>query len=858
MNHRKKVEGSSKLLYILIMTAGVFMAGTVLFSLLAGIRINFIFTELINSAMQVKVNITEARREFLTNIDEPTDSTLSNAWDYLNLAEFNTNLLFEERDKIGIFALPVKDAKLKQQIQQLQKLLIEYKELTGKVTLNQKDKINDADHKKWEDLFQVVENQSIAIQNELNKLLTTHIQNFKIIQFVLIGATLLLSFLSIFVFYRYEKQRTTFTRRLNEASSTIETRAHKTTLTEEALQETQRRLSTLVQNLPGMVYRCKNDSEHTMEYVSEMCLLITGHKAEDLINNKKTVFADLVLPEDKTKRREQIQLAVEERKPFQLVYRIKTASGFEKWVWEQGVGIYSEKEDELIAFEGFITDITEQKSVQDQLSLQSNALEAAANGILITDKDGKILWTNNAFTTLTGYTLKEVMGLKPNIFKSDEHADSFYAHMWSVILSGNTWRGEIINKRKNGEKYFEEMTITPVKNSAGEIINFVSIKQDISERKKSEDNLRESELRFRGLYENATVGIYRTSIDGNILMANPTLLKILGYGSFDEISNVEAKDTYLDIETRGQFKQQLLLMGKIHGFESKWKKKNGEVIYIRESARLVRNEDERPIYFEGSIEDITEKKKAEEELIIAKEKAEQSDKLKTEFLSQMSHEIRTPLNVIINFSDLMREELQDKVDRDLTEGFAVVDAEGKRIMRTIDMIINMSQLQTGQYEYNPEKFNIYESILANVYQEYSEIAKRKNVQIGLTVKAVDPYVYADEFSVHQIFLHLLDNAVKFTMKGKIEVTLGRDSRNRLYVDVVDTGIGISEEYQKLLFTPFTKEEMGYTKRFEGNGLGLALSKRYCELNNATIKVKSIKGKGTAFRVTFFENASGNL
>lgn len=854
MNHRKKAEGSSKFLYILIMSAGVFMACAVLFSMLAGIRINFIFTELINSSMRVKVNITEAQREFLANINEPADSTLNSAWDYISLAEFNTNLLFEEREKLGIFALPVKDANLKQQIQQLQKLLVEYKNLSEKVAA---DSSTDTDRVEWRSQFDIIQSQAQIIQNELNKLLTTHIYNFKIIQFVLIGATLLLSFLSIFVFYRYEKQRSIFTRRLNEASTTIETRAHRTTLTEEALQETQRRLSTLVQNLPGIVYRCKNDSDFTMEYVSDMCLLITGYRAEELINNKTKAFTDLILTEDKTKRREEIQLAVEERKPFQLVYRIKTASGFEKWIWEQGVGIYSDTEDEPIAMEGFITDITEQKSIQDQLSLQSNALEAAANGIMITDKDGKILWTNNAFNILTGYTLKEVMGLKPSIFKSGEHADSFYAHMWSVILSGSTWRGEIINKRKNGEKYYEEMTITPVKNPSGEIVNFVSIKQDISERKKAEESLRESELRFRGLYENATVGIYRTSIEGKILMANPTLLKILGYNSYEEISNIDTKDAYLNEETREHFKQQLLLMGRIHGFESKWKKKDGEIIYIRESARLVRNEDERPIYFEGSIEDITENKKAEEELIIAKEKAEQSDKLKTEFLSQMSHEIRTPLNVIINFSDLIREELQDKVDHDLSEGFAVVDAEGKRIMRTIDLIINMSQLQTGQYESNPEKFNIYESVLANVYQEYSELAKKKNIQIGLTVKAVDPYIYADEFSVHQIFLHLLDNAVKFTMKGKIEITLGRDSRKRLYVDVVDTGIGISEEYQKLLFTPFTKEEMGYTKRFEGNGLGLALTKRYCELNNASIKVKSIKGKGTAFRVTFMENNIDN-
>jgi len=166
------------------------------------------------------------------------------------------------------------------------------------------------------------------------------------------------------------------------------------------------------------------------------------------------------------------------------------------------------------------------------------------------------------------------------------------------------------------------------------------------------------------------------------------------------------------------------------------------------------------------------------------------------------------------------------------------------------MIVNMSQLQTGQYDFKPNEFNLHQDILKKLYQDFVPASQKKNIQFGIVVKTEDTFIYADEYSVNQIFYHLIDNAIKFTPRGKVEVSIGRDSNKRLYVDVIDSGIGISDEYQKTLFVPFTKEEKGYTRSYEGNGLGLALAKKYCELNKAVIKVKSIKGKGTAFRVTF--------
>ena len=474
---------------------------------------------------------------------------------------------------------------------------------------------------------------------------------------------------------------------------------------------------------------------------------------------------------------------------------------------------------------------------------------------MITDREGKILWLNNAFTSLTGYTLSEIVGRNPRIFKSDEHSDSFYSHMWSVILGGDTWRGEIINRRRNGEIYYEEMTITPVKNTLGVITNFVAVKQDITERKKSENALRESELRFRGLYENATVGIYRSTPDGKMLMANPAMLKILGYETTEEFYKVDAKDIYLHIQIRDNFKQQLLQNGRVFGFESQWKRKDGEIVYISESARLVWNDEDRPSFFDGIIEDITEKKRTEVEIIKAKEKAEQSDKLKSEFLAQMSHEIRTPLNVILNFANILSDELQEINNPEVAEGLTVIEIEGKRIMRTIELIVNMSQVQTNQYDYQKKKLDIFEGVIKRHHKDFKPLAESKKIQFNITNNAGNTVINADEYSVNQIFYHLIDNAVKYTQNGKVEVSAGRDSRAHLYIDVIDTGIGISEEYKSMLYVPFTKEETGYTREYEGNGLGLALTKRYCEINNAVIKVKSIKGKGTAFRVTFLERPS---
>ncbi len=850
MSHKEKISSSSVSAYIFILSAGIVMALTVLFSLFMGLRTNFLYSTLLNSALEIKSNMLKAQIEFDKNIEQPSEETVRRALGYLDYVEFNAGVVFEQKDDANIISIPINDVSLKVSVQKFQAQLPDYRALSLKISSVGKDSIHVNLKSEWEALFVQLEDRAKNIELGIHALLKSQVHNYRITQFILIGVSLILCVLTVFFLFRSEKNKINFIRKIENASQNLEIGLRKTTKAEEALHKSQRQLDTLIQNLPGMVYRTRCDGSWAFEFVSDKCLTLTGYKADDLINNKIISYYELIHPDEKRKVLEQIQRAVEEKKSYQLVYRIQTTGGYEKWVWEQGVGVFSEKEDELVALEGFVIDITEQKAVEDQLEVQSNALEAAANGIVIMDNVGKILWCNSAFTILTGYTLRELIGKELSILKAESFPEQIYEHMWNTATNGNIWHGEMVNRKKDGGLYNEEMTITPIKDSSGQIKYFVSIQQDITERKKSEEALRESELRFRGLFENATIGIYRTSYDGKILLANPTLLKIFGYDSLEDISKVSAKQTYADPKSRDIFQNEITMHGSIFGFESQWRKKDGTIIFIRESAHAVKDEKGTILFYEGTIEDISDKKKIEEALVEAKEHAEQSDNLKSEFLAQMSHEIRTPLNVILSFTGMMKEELHDQVDDELKNAFDVIDDEGKRIMRTVELILNMSELQTGSYSYRSKQIDLFKEVLQKVHKSYQVIADKKKILFGLYNNYEDTTIQADEYSINQIFHHLVDNALKYTTQGKVDITIGRDPKSNLYVDVMDTGIGITDEFLPNLFDPFTREEKGYTRNYEGNGLGLALAKKYCELNGADIKVTSIKDKGTTFRVTF--------
>ena len=264
-------------------------------------------------------------------------------------------------------------------------------------------------------------------------------------------------------------------------------------------------------------------------------------------------------------------------------------------------------------------DVTQRKKAEEQLHLQGAALEAAANTIVITDRKGAIEWANPSYTALTGFDLSEAIGKNSRLLtKSGVQDRSFYQNLWDTILSGQVWQGELVNRRKNGSLYIEEMTITPLLNPQGEIEHFIAVKQDITSRKQAEDDLRLAEEKYRVIFENSLEGIFQSRPAGQFITVNPALARMWGYDSPEDlISSVTdiARQVYLNPEARAEHMRLLKEQGgNLTGFEYQAHRKDGSVIWVSESVRSVLAADGSLDYYEGTVEDISARKQAEEQL----------------------------------------------------------------------------------------------------------------------------------------------------------------------------------------------------------------------------------------------------
>jgi len=250
---------------------------------------------------------------------------------------------------------------------------------------------------------------------------------------------------------------------------------------ESALRESERRLNVLMGNLPGMAYRCLFEPGWPMEFVSQGCLALTGYSADELTDGDGIQYGDLIHPDDRQHVLDVVTEAVREGRSFTLEYRIRTKDGGERYVWEQGRWV-SRGDDGAHRLEGFVADTTDRKRAEAERERLVAAVEQAGEVIIITDPDGVIEYVNAAFERTTGYTCAEAIGKTPKMLSSGVHDDAFYRDLWDTIRSGRVWSGRITNRRKDGSLYTEEVTISPVMDAQGGVVNYVAAKGDISRR----------------------------------------------------------------------------------------------------------------------------------------------------------------------------------------------------------------------------------------------------------------------------------------------------------------------------------------------------------------------------------------
>ncbi|MGE5680912.1 MAG: MEDS domain-containing protein [Bacillota bacterium] len=368
------------------------------------------------------------------------------------------------------------------------------------------------------------------------------------------------------------------------------------------------------------------------------------------------------------------------------------------------------------------------------------------------------------------------------------------------------------------------------------------------------ESLKESEERFRRAITNAPLPVMINVKFGRVLMLNKMWTQVTGY-SIEEIPTVDAwmyKAYGLEKEEADSLGRSRFLDSEVSNlgmYTITTKSGDKKVLEFYSSPIGISSEGEEILIITAV--DITDLMNKEKELIAAKTRAEEATKLKSEFLAQISHEIRSPINTMLNYISLIKEMAQEIQNPDLDYSFEAIDSSSRRLVRTIDLVLNVSQLQTGLYECNFREIDLELNIIIPLVREMQSSAKAKGLKLIHEGESDESKVRADEYTVTQIFQNLIDNAIKYTKEGEIRVTT-RGLDNKVEVIVSDTGIGMSEEFLEKLFDPFTQEEQGYTRKYEGSGLGLALVNGYCRLNNAAIRVESLKGKGTSFFVSFIK------
>jgi PAS domain S-box-containing protein len=412
-----------------------------------------------------------------------------------------------------------------------------------------------------------------------------------------------------------------------------------------------------------------------------------------------------------------------------------------------------------------------------------------------------------------------------------------------------------------------EVSIAPVFDDSHNCVGLVGSVHNITERKLMEEALRESEQRFQVLAENSPVGIFHTDAKGSTIYVNPRWCQISGLSKADALgtgwfSAVHSEDK----EKVSEGWKKATQAHDSSQAEYRFVRRDGAIAWVIGQAIPERNSKNVIVGYVGTITDITERKRAEKELqkyrkhleemveertaelVIAKERAESADQLKSAFLATMSHELRTPLNSIIGFTGILLQGLAGSLNKEQSKQLGMVQHSANHLLALINDVLDISKIEAGQLEVFLKKYDFRQSI-EKIISSLRPLAERKGLQLQTTIFPEVRELVSDSRRVDQILLNLLNNAIKFTEKGSIHVDC-RISGTTLVTTIMDTGIGICDKDLEKLFKPFSQLDTGTTRTHDGTGLGLSICKRLVEKLGGTVSVQSKFGVGSTFKIEF--------
>ena len=509
-------------------------------------------------------------------------------------------------------------------------------------------------------------------------------------------------------------------------------------------------------------------------------------------------------------------------------------------------------------------DITVSKKVNEENRRLSLVAKGTNNIILITDKDRKIEWVNQPFEILTGYTLDEVIGKKPSLLQYEETDVKVVAQIREALNKQQSFKGEIKNRSKSGRVYWLEISISPVFDENNELVNFIAIEADITEKKRKDLSILNLIASQTAIFNGVGLAVVFTDANGVIKRINKAGLNLIEYTHeevigktpefFHDLNEVVERSKALTLELGQKIEPGfdtfvIKTRGENNVDASEWTyvSKSGKRIPVWLSITCIKNIEGTIIGYLGVAEDYRIKKQAELELINAKNAAEQAVYAKDSFLANMSHEIRTPLNAIIGFTELIS---QSKLDEVQLNYIGNIQIAGDNLLLIINDILDLSKIESGQLEIESYPFNL-KVMLKHVYDLLKIKAAENDINFNLFLDVDMPeFIVGDKGRINQIMMNLAGNALKFTQSGDVTISVKTVSETKesvkLRFSVKDTGIGIPEEKLATIFERFVQAEASTTRKFGGSGLGLNIVKQLIELQNGEIYVKSQLGVGSEF------------
>lgn len=607
--------------------------------------------------------------------------------------------------------------------------------------------------------------------------------------------------------------------------------------TTRALQKSESRFRGLVANLPGAVYRCHNDADWTMSYLSDEIEALCGYPAGDFINNRVRSFSSVVHPDDLPITFGAVG-AIERQEAFELTYRLQHIEGHSVWIREKGRGEY-DNAGQLQWISGFIWDISDRKTMEDQLQLSqqrfSNAFGIAPQGMALVSLQGEWLDVNDQLCEMLGYSREQLLR---TTFQQVTHPDDLDAdlHYLQQLLAGEVANYQMEKRYldSQGRIIWSLLSVALVRDNNDQPVHFVSQIQDFSERIANEMAIREREDYLSTLLNNVLDAIITVDPKGNIETFNRAAERIFGY-SHQEVFG-RSVTLMLPEPQRSMSSQSIINFLKTRiqqlldkKIEMTALRRNSQPFAIELAVSQISYQGERR--FIAVIHDIDERKRTE--------------RLKSEFVSTISHELRTPLTAIAGSLGLVNGGALGAVPSSMQQMLRIAQDNSQRLNMLINDLLDMDKLVAGKmfFELHDEAL---QPLLERAIAENQPYANQYHVQLTQPGLATDARVRVDKRRLAQVLANLLSNGAKFSPQGGAVVITVTQHQERVRVSVSDHGAGVPASFQTRIFSKFSQADGTDTRQKGGTGLGLAISKEIIERMGGQIGFDSNPAQGATF------------